>query len=424
MDWLIDLMNWFAGKPADGGMGYHALKSCMRYDTPWIVITVGLDLAVAAGYVLIARHWHVNQKALRNPRARRALGRMKNIFIFCGICGYAFIPIKMFWPAWRLYDCFMAVLVYYTWRYALDSRNLSVVYGELNRSDELAADLEKSREESRRKTYFLNAVSHDLRTPLNGLSLQVDLAALTLDAGDATAAKKALVEARQSVEATARLVSHFLEIAHLDWDQDKFAPTTFGLTETVRRAAERSADDAAAKGLTLTVTGDDGLRVHTDQLKLERIVGQLVSNGVKFTVRGGVQVDVRLAGSDLTIDVTDTGVGISPADQARMFEEFFQGHNAARDHSRGVGLGLAVAKRLADQLKMELRVASEPGKGSRFSLVIGCGRIVESGNGNGIDGSAGGDVAVAARSAVAGAGNHGASYEPQGESAPFITGRG
>ncbi|HYE16850.1 MAG TPA: HAMP domain-containing sensor histidine kinase [Tepidisphaeraceae bacterium] len=424
MDWLIDLMNWFAGKPAGGGMGYHRLVSCMRGDTLWIVITVGLDLAVAAGYVVIARHWSKNQKALRNPRAAKSMGRIKNIFIFCGICGYAFIPVKMFWPAWRLYDIVMAVLVYYTWRYALDSRNLSVVYGELNRSDELAADLEKSREESRRKTYFLNAVSHDLRTPLNGLSLQVDLAALTLDAGDTGGARKALVEARQSLEATARLVGHFLELAHLDWDQPEHSPTTFGLTDAVRRSAERSAADAQAKGLALAVTGDDGLRVHTDQAKLERIIAQLVSNGVKFTVRGGVHVDVRATGGGATVDVTDTGVGICQADQARMFEEFFQGHNAARDHSRGVGLGLAVAKRLADQLGMELRVTSEPGKGSRFTLVIGRGRIVDSGNGNGIDGSAGGDVAVAARPAAGGAGNHGASYEPQGESAPSIAGRG
>ena len=106
-----------------------------------------LDLAVAAGYGLIAIHWWRNEKLLDNPPAKRALGRMRNIFFFCGICGYIFIPVKMFWPAWRLYDLFLVVLVYFTWRYAWGAKELKVVYSELVRTDQLAADLKHSREE-------------------------------------------------------------------------------------------------------------------------------------------------------------------------------------------------------------------------------------------------------------------------------------
>jgi hypothetical protein len=139
---VTDLLNWFAGGPR----GYMTLLHCMRHDTLWIAITVFLDLTVATGYCLIALHWWRNERDIPDSPAKQALGRMKNIFIFCGLCGYLFIPLKMFWPAWRLYDLFMTVLAYNTWRYAWSARELRVVYGELGRTTELAsANAELSR---------------------------------------------------------------------------------------------------------------------------------------------------------------------------------------------------------------------------------------------------------------------------------------
>src|SRR5581483_64126 len=122
---------WFTG----GDTQYHTLFQCMNHDRLWIAITV------ASGYSLIALHWWKNQKLLPDSQAKRALGTMRNIFVFCGICGYLFIPIKMFWPAWRLYDIVIVFLVYYTWRYAWNSSNLKVVYGELGRTQKLSDDL-------------------------------------------------------------------------------------------------------------------------------------------------------------------------------------------------------------------------------------------------------------------------------------------
>src|SRR5262249_38946313 len=145
------------------------LVHCMNHDWLWIGTTVVLDLAIASGYVLIALHWRRNERSLKESPAKSALRNMKQIFLFCGLCGYLFIPIKMFWPAWRLYDGFLAILAYYTWRYALGSWDLRFVYNELGRSQRLAEEVEESRAESRRRSLFLNAVSHDLRTPLNGL---------------------------------------------------------------------------------------------------------------------------------------------------------------------------------------------------------------------------------------------------------------
>src|SRR5436305_9408592 len=104
--------------------------------------------------------------------ARKAQVAMRNIVNFCAACVYVFIPVKMFWPAWRLYDIVMAFLVYFTWKYAWGAKSLKVIYNELGRSQQLQHDLDESREQSRRKTFFLNPLRHVLRTPLNGMMLQ------------------------------------------------------------------------------------------------------------------------------------------------------------------------------------------------------------------------------------------------------------
>ena len=114
MEWLRAAYLWFSGGPEQ----YHTLSHCMHGQTFWIAATVALDVAVAVGYAFIAYHWWTNERTLPPSPARRALATMRSIFTFCGICGYAFIPLKLVWPAWRLYDLFMLGLVFYTWRYA------------------------------------------------------------------------------------------------------------------------------------------------------------------------------------------------------------------------------------------------------------------------------------------------------------------
>src|SRR5687768_4788729 len=354
---------------------YHNLIQCMGHDYFWIALTVALDLAVAAGYVLIALHWWRNQRHLPDVPAKRALGTMRNIFVFCGICGYLFIPIKMFWPAWRLYDLVMFALVYFTWKYALSANSLKVVYTELGRSSKLAEDLEKSRQESQRKSFFLNALSHDLRTPLNSLMLQANLAELSQRRGDAAELRASLADLKSSTRAAAELLDSLLEYARLEAASGQEGAGTalsFNLGEFLDDVTARFQGEAVQKGLSLRVVppGED-VWVTCDRVKLERVLSNLVSNAVKFTPAGSVRVETEVRrGRDVEVHVLDTGVGVEPHVQERLFDEFFQVNNDERDPRKGYGLGLAIARRLARQMGGDVAVHSAAGRGSRFSVVL------------------------------------------------------
>ena len=361
------IARWLAG----GTRPYHTLYHCMNGDVPWVMLTVSLDLTVALGYVLIAWHWRKNEQALAESPAKSALRDMKMIFLFCGLCGYLFIPIKMYWPAWRLYDGVLLALAFFTWRYALGARTLKVVYNELERSAKLAADLQASREESTRKSFFLNAVSHDLRTPLNGLILQTELAELSLEAGDHQGLLESFEYMKMSVRSSTELLERFLEFARADFGQWPEHLSRFDLRELVQGAAEGFQARAEQKGLGFVITSGAGTAaVTTDRMKLERILSNLIANAIKFTDAGRVGIDVSIENDRWLLSVWDTGIGIDPKETGRIFEEFFQVDNRERNSDKGYGLGLAIASQLARQIGGLIRVESEPGRGSRFTVVL------------------------------------------------------
>jgi signal transduction histidine kinase len=366
METLHAIFLWFTG-----GVDHQYMKlaGCMKGDTLWIAITVTFDLAVATGYSLIALHWMRNGRNLPDVPAKRALSHMRNIFVFCGICGYLFIPIKMFWPAWRLYDIFMAFLVYFTWQYALGSRDLKVVYAELGRSSQLAEDLEKSQQQAKRKSFFLNAVSHDLRTPLNGMVLQSNLAEMCAENNDSEGLKQAMIDIRASVSAAAGLLDALLDYARVEMAGEQNHLSDFQLRPLLDEITTRCRAVADQKRLALSAHCN-GLSLRTDRLKLDRILANLIDNAIKFTPTGQVRIETEQAGSNLEIHVIDSGIGIDPEIHNRLFEEFFQVHNHERDRNKGFGMGLAIAQRLARQLGGDICLDSSPGRGSRFSVCL------------------------------------------------------
>jgi PAS domain S-box-containing protein len=244
------------------------------------------------------------------------------------------------------------------------------VLAEQERTRLAVAELEASRAEARRRAFFLNAISHDLRTPLNGLVLQANLARLSAETGDSATLAETLTQIESSVAATSDLLNALLEAARSGGPAECATVEAFVLDEMVSRALSACRAAAEQKGLSLRGVVPDGLRVSTDRVKFERVLRNLLDNAVKFTATGSVHVEAQRTGNDVAVQVVDTGVGIAADEQARLFEEFYQVNNPERDRRKGFGLGLAVAHRLAAELGGSLTLDSEPGRGSRFTLTL------------------------------------------------------
>jgi signal transduction histidine kinase len=372
---ILDWLHWLTG----GAQGDPRLVHGRDSDAAWVVATAVLSVAVALGSLAIAASWRRSERALKPGPARTALARLRGALAWCGLCGYLILPVVLFWPAWRLSILLLLAAGVVLWRTALSWRELTVVYGQLARTERLARDIEKSREESRRKSFFLNAMSHDLKTPLNGLMLQAELAELHLAAGDPRLAGEALHEIKSCARATADLLNSFMEVGRFDWTDSTVEPSPVDLGALVHAIANRHRARAEQKGLALQCHGPARLIVSSDRVKVERILSNLVDNAIKFTRSGAVELALDSRPGEVVIRVSDTGVGIAAENQAAIFEDFYQVQNAERDSRKGFGLGLAIASRLAHQLGGELSVTSTPGQGSRFTLRLpGNGVVTES----------------------------------------------
>jgi len=239
--------------------------------------------------------------------------------------------------------------------------------GELKAQRLAAEDARASAETANRgKTQFLASASHDLRQPLHALGLF----------GAALSAKVREPEARDivssinaSVEALERLFSALMDISKLDAGAVEPVRADFPLAPLFGRLEQQFALLAQSRGLRLRFVATR-VWAHTDPMLLERILSNLVVNALCHTERGGAVIGVRRRGGSLWIDVIDSGVGIACEDQDRVFDEFYRGTTVRGSRSQGMGLGLAIVRRLASLLEHEVRLSSAARRGSRFSVKL------------------------------------------------------
>jgi signal transduction histidine kinase len=244
--------------------------------------------------------------------------------------------------------------------------NLDLI-GELKDRTRAALEARSAAEAAdRAKSQLLAAASHDLRQPLHALGLY----AAALAARARGSESQPLVENVQSgIAALEMQFGQLLDLSRLEAGALTPARCDVPLAPLFARVAEEFAPQAAARGLALRVART-GLAVNSDPALLERIVGNLVANAVRYTRRGGVVLGARRRGRQVAIVVADTGIGIAAADLARIFEEFYQVADARAPASRkGMGLGLAIVRRFADLLEHRVEVASRPGRGSSFTVL-------------------------------------------------------
>jgi len=234
----------------------------------------------------------------------------------------------------------------------------------------LAQDLEAEKQQviaaSAAKSRFLAATSHDLRQPVHAISLYVG--ALNRFVKDEEGVR-ILQRLQGSVRALDGLFEALQDISKID----------AGVVPVQRRAiAVRQLFDAMdmhfraaaeLKGLTLDIEPTP-IVIESDRAQLERILANLVSNAIRYTREGSVRLRAVADGEFAVLTVHDTGLGIAPEDREAIFEEFVQLGNPERDRNKGLGLGLAIVRRLADLLGHPVALDSEPGRGSRFSVRV------------------------------------------------------
>jgi len=243
------------------------------------------------------------------------------------------------------------------------------------RIEKAAADAARYEAEvaNRAKTQFFTAASHDLRQPLHAMGLFAE--ALRNKSHDEEVAQ--LVNSiNGSVDALEGLFSELLDITRIDSGHIEVKPQPFEVGDIFRKLRLHFEPTAFEKGLALRLRGGKHV-AQADPLLVERILRNLVSNAIRYTEDGSVLVSCRRRGDTLRLQVWDTGVGIPPHEQPRIFEEFYQvpGHGAPSPQQRkGLGLGLAIVKRLADLMRAPLTLRSEPGRGTVFTLEVPAGK--------------------------------------------------
>jgi signal transduction histidine kinase len=229
----------------------------------------------------------------------------------------------------------------------------------------------EAEEASVRKTRFLAAASHDIRTPANAISLIAELIKRTADNPKMAEEIPGLAEELQSSAASlVNLVTNVLDVTRFETGKLELQESEFALSGLLEEEIRQTLPLAQAKGLEYELQEPPtSLWLLSDRVKLGRVMGNLLGNAIKFTDTGAVRVTARRTDQGgVAIAVSDTGIGISPEHQEKIFDEFFQLFDPQR--SKGSGLGLAISKRLVEALGGTLTVASAKGNGSTFTVTL------------------------------------------------------
>jgi two-component system CheB/CheR fusion protein len=224
---------------------------------------------------------------------------------------------------------------------------------------------------SRAKSTFLANMSHEIRTPMTAILGYSELLLMRRDRMEPQFG--AWVETiHRSAERLLSLMNEVLELSKIEAGRLTVEPTACSLSDVVTEVVSMLLGQAEEKGLFLKVeyAGDVPDEVRTDPDRLRQILINLVGNGIKFTEKGGVNVVVSRVGPNVCIDVVDTGIGMTQAEQARLFQPFTQADTSVRRRFGGTGLGLAISRSLARLLGGDVHCESTPGVGSRFTVTV------------------------------------------------------
>jgi|HubBroStandDraft_1064217.scaffolds.fasta_scaffold00095_31 two-component system CheB/CheR fusion protein len=216
------------------------------------------------------------------------------------------------------------------------------------------------------KSRFLAAASHDLRQPLQTLALLQGLLAKNVEG---ERAQKLIARLDETLGAMTGMLNTLLDMNQIEAGTVQAELVAFPINDLLDRLRDEFTYHAQAQRLTLRVMPCT-LTVYSDPRLLEQMLRNLLSNALKYTKRGRVLLGCRRRGGVVAVEVWDTGVGIPEAEHQAIFEEYHQLDNAARNRSRGLGLGLSIVQRLGRLLGLRIGLRSRPGKGSVFAIEV------------------------------------------------------
>jgi GAF domain-containing protein/anti-sigma regulatory factor (Ser/Thr protein kinase) len=233
---------------------------------------------------------------------------------------------------------------------------------------------QKSREieiASKHKSQFLANMSHELRTPMNAVLGFTEMMSDGLYGALPEKALKALERVQANGRHLLGLINDVLDLSKIEAGQLTLALDDYAIGQVVQTVISGTESLAKAKGLALTAKVQEGLPIgRGDERRLTQVLLNLVGNAIKFTDKGSVEIAARAEDGFFEIAVHDTGPGIAPDDQKRIFEEFQQVDSSSTRQKGGTGLGLAISKRLIEMHGGALSVESVPGEGSTFRMTM------------------------------------------------------
>jgi len=231
-------------------------------------------------------------------------------------------------------------------------------------AEQLAAQMRATEAASQQKTRFLASASHDLRQPLHAIALLSAALRRQLEGHESESTAVHLV---QAVGTLSHSLDTMLDVSRLDAGVVATERCAVALQELFQSLNAGFVNAASEKDISLRVRATT-LWVHSDPQLLRRLLSNLIDNAIKYTHKGGVLVLARKRQGGVCIEVHDTGIGIAPEQQTRVYEEFYQVDNPARDRKLGLGIGLSIVARLSSLLGHPLDLTSTPGRGTRFRL--------------------------------------------------------
>jgi PAS domain S-box-containing protein len=253
-------------------------------------------------------------------------------------------------------------------RHAASEERERLLSAEQDARSALAEQNERLRALDRMKDEFVSLVSHELRTPLSAIRGYLE-PLLDEEVGPlADEQRRFLNVVDRNAERLLLLVDDLLFVARVDAGMLHLELEDVSLTELARHAAESSRYRAEEAGVALELELEE-VETHGDRARLEQLVDNLLTNGIKFTPRGGVvKLRVRREGEGSVLEVCDTGIGIPPEERKQLFDRFFRTAAATKNAIPGTGLGLVISKAIVEAHRGLIEVESVPGEGTTFSV--------------------------------------------------------